>query len=239
MRIARLHVDQALQADTVVAVAGEPAHYLVNVLRLKPGMHCTVFNSGDGEFAATVESTGRQELKLALGESIVCSANPTLKIHLGMGLSRGERMDYAIQKSTELGVSEITPIFSARCEVKLSGDRLGNRLQHWRKIAINACEQCGRTLVPVINSPMPLADWLVSNPAGIVLDPEGDTAIDMLEIKNAVSVLTGPEGGLTDSELQLAVTHGYRKLKIGPRVLRTETAPLVVLSLLQFCYGDF
>jgi len=239
MRITRLHVDQSLSAGSAVTVTGELAHYLANVLRLKPGMHCTVFNSGDGEFAATIAASGKQELKLALGESIACNANPTLKIHLGMGLSRGERMDFAIQKSTELGVSVITPIFSERCEVKLSGDRVGNRVQHWQKIAINACEQCGRTQVPLINPPQALDRWLNANPAGIVLDPEGDTAMAALEIKDSVSVLTGPEGGLTDSELQLAVRHGFRKLKTGPRVLRTETAPLVVLSLLQFCFGDF
>lgn len=238
MRNIRLHVEQLLGAGTTVTADRELAHYALTVLRLRSGASCTVFNSRDGEFAATLESSGRHQLALHLGQSLPCAANPRLLIHLGLGVSRGERMDYAIQKCTELGVTAVTPLLTERCEVRLSTERLENRRQHWQKIAINSCEQCGRTLVPEIHLPVSLDQWLAAQRGGIVLDPMGNVSIGELAAEDTARVLIGPEGGWSDEETARALAAGYRRLRLGPRILRTETAPVAVLSILQGRFGD-
>lgn len=239
MRVPRLHVDQLLAAGTTLQADRELSHYVLGVLRLRSGADCTVFNSRDGEFAARLEAGGRQQLFIHLGEMLPCPGNPALPVHLGLGLSRGERMDYAVQKSTELGVSEITPLFTERCEVKLDGERAEHRRLHWHRIAVSASEQCGRSQVPVVHAPMPLQAWLIAHPAGIVLDGEASLSPRDLTGEQVQQVLIGPEGGLSDSELSLAVHHGYVRLRLGPRTLRAETAPVAVLSVLQLLFGDF
>ncbi|NQV70739.1 MAG: 16S rRNA (uracil(1498)-N(3))-methyltransferase [Pseudohongiella sp.] len=166
-----------------------------------------------------------------------------LKIHLGLGLSRGDRMDFAIQKSTELGVSEITPLYTEHGEVKLKADRLEKKLQHWRKIAINASEQSGRLEIPEIHTPSPLAEWQQGLDAGfsLMLDPSGE---DKLPLNTAalqfeqVNLLIGPEGGFSATEIHSARNQGLVIVALGTRILRTETAPIAALAILQHLYGD-
>ena len=205
---------------------------------MKVGNHFRVFNAGQGEYLAEVIDLDRNQLSARLKEPIENHADPQLRINLGLGLSRGERMDYAIQKSTELGIGSITPLTTDRSEVKLVGKRLDNKLAHWRKIAVNASEQCGRNSIAEINTISGLFDWCDNNQEGVVFDHRGTANIKDLKVGSAINLLVGAEGGLTDDELQHAIGNGYCVVKIGPRILRTETAPVVALSLLQHLYGD-
>ncbi len=219
-------------------VAADTAHYISRVLRMKSGDALNVFNATDGEFKAVLADVRRHDVDINLIEQVPCHANPSLQIHLGLGLSRGERMDYAIQKSTELGVATITPLFTEHSEVKLNETRAQNRLQHWTRIAINACEQCGRTRPPVLHAPVDLSKWLTLNRGGLILDQQGSADIKAIAVNTAVNLLIGPEGGFSDTELRLAQRAEYTAIKLGPRILRTETAPVAAISVLQFLYGD-
>lgn len=238
MRISRVHLPERLVSGELVELAGESAHYLGRVLRLKPGDAVALFNSEDGEFAAQVVAIGRNRLSLRIQDPLPTPGNPRLAIHLGLGLSRGDRMDYAIQKATELGVGQITPLFTAFSEVRLDGERLENKSRHWTRIAISACEQCGRSQVPVIHEPASLADWLASHPGGLLLDPRGSARLGEGPGATPVNLLVGPEGGFSDAELALAQERGFVGLRLGPRILRTETAPVAALAVLQYVWGD-
>ncbi|OFE13356.1 16S rRNA (uracil(1498)-N(3))-methyltransferase [Pseudohongiella acticola] len=240
MRLSRFHTDQALVADTELVLEGDQAHYLGKVLRVKPGQQCLLFNAVNGEFLAEVTSVSKRDVRLLLIESRDCTPDSALPVHLGLGLSRGERMDYAIQKATELGVTDITPLFTDFSEVKLSHERADKRAAHWQKVAISASEQCGRCSVPVIHGPVPLADWVAAVPAGqgFLLDHTG-TAGFTGTAPDAVCLLVGPEGGTSDTEKALAIAAGFTTVRLGPRVLRTETAPVVALTALQLQWGDF
>ncbi len=163
-----------------------------------------------------------------------------LRTHLGQALSRGERMDWAIQKAVELGVSEITPLFTERCEVKLQGERADKRQAHWQQIAVSACEQCGRSSVPVIHPPMALHDWLSALQVDVrlVLHHRTEQDLQSLPAPESAALLIGPEGGLSAGEIAQAEQAGFHAARFGPRVLRTETAPVVALTMLQHLWGD-
>ena len=180
------------------------------------------------------------ELQVELRESLTGLPESSLQIHLGQGLSRGERMDWAIQKATELGVAEITPLFTERCEVRLNDERMQKRLEHWQQIAISACEQCGRSKVPVIHVPQSVKDWQAAVQADLklVLHPVAQPLTEHAA-PSTLAFLIGPEGGLTDAEVAHAAEQGFLPARLGPRVLRTETAPIVALSVAQQLWGDF
>ncbi|MOA28269.1 Ribosomal RNA small subunit methyltransferase E [compost metagenome] len=179
-------------------------------------------------------------MTVQIDEQFAGQVESPLHIHLGQGLSRGERMDWAIQKATELGVNEITPIFSDRCEVRLKDERADKRLLHWRQVAISACEQCGRSRVPVIHPPVLLADWIKQTEAELklVLHPVAEPLVSHAK-PATLAFLIGPEGGLTDAEVEQAKGNGFHAARLGPRVLRTETAPVVALAVAQQLWGDF
>jgi 16S rRNA (uracil1498-N3)-methyltransferase len=183
---------------------------------------------------------GKKRVVVQIDESFAGQVESPLHIHLGQGLSRGERMDWAIQKATELGVTEITPIFSDRCEVRLKDERADKRLMHWRQVAISACEQCGRSRVPVIHPPLLLADWLKQTEAELklVLHPVAEPLVSHAK-PATLAFLIGPEGGLSDAEVEQAQSAGFHAARLGPRVLRTETAPVVALAVAQQLWGDF
>jgi 16S rRNA (uracil1498-N3)-methyltransferase len=229
---------QKLVTGTTVTLDRDSAHYLGRVLRLQPGDAITLFNSEDGEFAAQLIELGKQQALVRIMEPVAVQANPALTIHLGLGLSRGERMDYAVQKSTELGVGTITPLITEHCEVRLSRERQQNRQAHWQRVAISACEQCGRSQVPTVNLPRTLQQWLVDHPGGILLDSRADSRLADLQLEDSINVVTGPEGGFSEQELDDARQRGYQLIRLGPRILRTETAPVAALSLLQYLFGD-
>ena len=242
MRIPRLYVSTALAENKNFSLPSEAVNYLGKVLRLAVGHKITLFNENDGEFISTVVFREKRKLEVEIGAKVAAPEDLALKVHLFLCFSKGERMDYAVQKATELGVSQITPVFSENCDVKLKLDRIENKLRHFRKVAIGACEQSGRVGVPRINCAMNLTDvWRrTSNQVAetIVLDPCGEKVFSDFSNLKRVEILVGPEGGFLSAELSEAKACGASLLSLGPRVLRAETAPIVALSLLQYLHGD-
>jgi 16S rRNA (uracil1498-N3)-methyltransferase len=239
MRISRLYTTVALTAGHRVELTDTAAHYLANVLRLGPGAVLRLFNGDGGEYEAVIEAVGKQRVTVKLGAVTQPATESALTTVLGIGISRGERMDYAIQKSTELGVSAIVPLFTEHCEVKLQGERLDKRQGHWQQVAISACEQSGRVKVPLVQAPIALADWLptVATSLRLVLDHEESGALGGARPESGVTLLIGPEGGLAAAEITQAKTCGFTGIALGNRVLRTETAPVAALSVLQYLWG--
>ena len=163
-----------------------------------------------------------------------------LAVHLGQAISKGDRMDYAIQKAVELGVAAITPLYTEHGDVRLRGEREAKKLAHWQAVAASACEQCGRAVVPTVHFPMTLAEWLTERNEALrlVLHPGTRGVLEQATAPDSVALLIGPEGGLSAKDLETALAVGFMPLSLGPRILRTETAPVVALSLLQYRFGD-
>ncbi len=239
MRLSRFFIDAPLSIGDHELPEAQ-AHYISRVLRMAEGDAVQLFDGSGQEFLGALLEVGKKRVNVRLDQSFAGQPESTLRIHLGQGLSRGERMDWAIQKATELGVTEITPLISERCEVRLKDERADKRLQHWRQIAISACEQCGRSSVPVIHPPLLLSEWLSATEAALklVLHPVAEP-LTSHEAPGTLAFLIGPEGGLSDAEVQQAQSQGYHSARLGPRVLRTETAPVVALAVAQQLWGDF
>lgn len=238
MRLSRFFIDTPLSLG-LQQLPEAPAHYISRVLRLNVGAAVQLFDGSGTEYRGELAEVGKKQVAVTLREQFAGLPESKLRIHLGQGLSRGERMDWAIQKATELGVAEITPIVSERCEVRLNDERADKRLAHWRQVAISACEQCGRSVIPIIHPPMSLPDWLkLEAELKLVLHPVAEP-LSAHSPPDTLAFLIGPEGGLTDSEVELARSTGFQPARLGPRVLRTETAPVVALSLAQQLWGDF
>ena len=240
MRVSRFYLDAPLSQGEQL-LESDLAHYIGRVLRLGPGAQVQIFNGSGQEWPGEVVEISKREVRLALAAPIDGMPESPLQVHLGQTLSRGERMDWAIQKAVELGVTQITPLTSERCEVRLQGERADKRQQHWQQIAVSACEQCGRSYVPQVHAPMALADWLSSMEADLklVLHHRTDQDLRSLPTPASLGLLIGPEGGLSNNEIGLAEAAGFHAARFGPRVLRTETAPVVALSIAQQLWGDF
>lgn len=241
MRVSRLYVETSLQSGASLPLSPEASHYLATVLRLGAGSALTVFNGCDGEFAASIDSASKKQVVVSLGEQLRQPEQARLQMHLAVGLSKGERMDFVMQKATELGVSQITPLFCQFGEVRFKEQkRLDNKLRHWWQIIVNACEQCGRVSVPVLQPPQAFADWLNSDVPGakLLLDTGDAPSITTQAPAGTVTLLSGPEGGFADQEVSAARQAGYQPVSLGPRILRTETAPLAALAILQALHGD-
>jgi 16S rRNA (uracil1498-N3)-methyltransferase len=239
VRLSRLYTPQPLATDAVVDLDESRSHYLSRVLRLTVGARVNVFNGDGREFPAELTAVGKKQVQLQLGQPFTPDTESPLHTVLGLGISRGERMDYAIQKSTELGVSVIVPLFSEHCEVRLDGERQDKRLEHWRGVAISACEQCGRVKPPLIEAPQPLTQWVASNPAELKLlfDHTQATGLPTTPPPQGVALLIGPEGGLAPAEIDKALAAGFTGIALGKRIFRTETAPVAALSVLQYLWG--
>lgn len=239
MRLSRFFVDLPLALGEHQLPEAQ-AHYIGRVLRLAEGDRVQLFNGLGDEYLATLVEVGKKTVSLRVDEVLPGQPNSRLRVHLGQGLSRGERMDWAIQKATELGVDELTPIVSERCEVRLKDERADKRLAHWRQVAISACEQSGRSTVPVIHPPQLLADWLAQCDAELklVLHPVA-APLASHPAPASLAFLIGPEGGLSDAEVEQARQAHFHPACLGPRVLRTETAPVVALAVAQQLWGDF
>jgi len=206
---------------------------------LAAGASVQLFDGSGREYRGELVEVGKKQVTVELNEALPGLAEPGLRIHLGQGLSRGERMDWAIQKATELGAVEITPIITERCEVRLKDERADKRLAHWRQIAVSACEQCGRSVIPTIHPPSPLQEWLaVEAELKLVLHPVAEP-LSAHQRPATLAFLIGPEGGLNNAEVDQARGAGFQPARLGPRVLRTETAPVVALSIAQQLWGDF
>ncbi len=251
MRLSRVYIDAPLKLNALVPLPKETAHYLGNVLRLRVDDELLLFNSQHGEFLARICAATKKSVEVELievrRELDADEEQNRLGLHLILGLSRGDRMDFAVQKSTELGVTEISPVYTEHGEVRLKPERLEKKLLHWRRIAISACEQSGRLTVPSIHSPMPLADLAQGSSANrLMLEPSGSDSIPESIAEpiaepitdRHIDLLIGPEGGFSPAEIDWARDNGFRIVSLGKRILRTETAPIAALAILQHKFGD-
>lgn len=220
---------------------GDLAHYIGRVLRLAPGAPVQLFDGSGQEWPGELLEAGKRSVRVRLDAPQAGLPESPLRVHLGQVMSRGERMDWAIQKAVELGVSEITPLSSERCEVRLQGERADKRQSHWQQIAISACEQCGRSQVPLVHAPQALDSWLdgLQTDLKLVLHHRTEQSLASLDRPASLALLIGPEGGLNAAEIARAEASGFKAARFGPRVLRTETAPVVALSVCQQLWGDF
>ncbi len=243
MRLARNFVDQPLIPGERITLPARVHHHLHQVLRLKSGDPLLLFNGRDGrDYSARLtrmDRKGGEAEILEMGEE---EPTPPLSLTLALGISKGERMDFALQKSVELGVSIIQPLFTERTVVKLDDKRLARRLAHWRGVVISACEQSGRRWLPDLRPPQRLDKWLEKGHQGnlLLLDPGAQQTLPgLVSTENKFILLVGPEGGLSDKERESAYLRGWRGIRLGPRVLRSETAPLAALAAIQVLWGDF
>jgi 16S rRNA (uracil1498-N3)-methyltransferase len=241
VRLTRVYVEQALAAGQSASIGGTAANHIARVLRLREGAALTLFDGRGGEYAASVTGIRKETVQVDVHEHRVIERESALDLTLVQGVSRGERMDWVMQKATELGVRRIVPVLTERTVVRLD-DRQGERkLQHWRAIVAAACEQCGRNRVPEVTSPLGLYETLRTldtEATRVLLSPAGKLRVGDLPRPTRVTLLIGPEGGLADNEEYAAVAAGFRQVQLGPRILRTETAALAALAALQHDFGD-
>ena len=240
MRKPRIFTPQALQADATFDLEPGPSQHLARALRMGEGDALTLFDGRGGEYSAVISAVGKRQVSVRTGAQDPREVESPLAIHLGIAISRGDRMDWVVQKATELGVARISPLFSERTEVKLRGERAGKKISHWQQIATSACEQCGRNRVPAVTSLNSLDNWLSTVEADrkLVLHHRAINADAGIESPASLALLVGPEGGLSDAEIARAEACDFQSLQLGPRVLRTETAPLAAIALLQGRWGD-
>ncbi|MDP2561115.1 16S rRNA (uracil(1498)-N(3))-methyltransferase [Psychrobium sp. 1_MG-2023] len=241
MRTPRIFHPETIGSAQQVTLDADAANHVGRVLRLTVDAPIILFDGNGGEYPAKLIESGKKKVVAQIESFNDIDIESPLKIHLGQGVSRGDKMELTIQKAVELGATEITPLFTERCGVKLSGERLTKKLNQWRKIVIAACEQCGRNTVPTIHQPLGLSEWLAqeSDELKLNLHPRASYSINSLPApEHGIRLVIGPEGGLSDIEIEEASASGFDEVLIGPRVLRTETAGLTVISALQTRFGD-
>lgn len=243
MALTRLFVAETLEPGQPLQLHSEQARYVGRVLRLRAGENVSVFNGQGGEYAATLQSIGKSTAMLLVGEQIEVATESSLKIHLVQGISRGERMDFVVQKATELGVKRITPVLTEYGVVKLDSTRAEKRREHWQGVAASACEQSGRTRPPLVDAPIGLNAWFGARTeqadTDLILQPGATTALASLAAPaTKVCFLIGPEGGFSDKEYEDASVAGFSAVSLGPRVMRTETAALAAIAVAQALWGD-
>ncbi|MCP5419274.1 MAG: 16S rRNA (uracil(1498)-N(3))-methyltransferase [Gammaproteobacteria bacterium] len=243
MRIPRFYVSLPLASGERVILPDHAYNHGVRVLRLKPGMELTLFNGEGGEYRAVLDSLERRQAVVCLGEYSDRDVESPLQLQLAQGISKGMAMDYALQKAVELGAGTLQPLWVERSVVNLQGERMDRRLEHWRGIVIGACEQCGRNILPRLLEPLPLSHWLRDPPTGmnLVLDPTAPRqGLQTLPTPTgAVTLLVGPEGGLAPEEIAQARHAGFIGVRLGPRVLRADTAGVAALAAIQTLWGDY
>jgi 16S rRNA (uracil1498-N3)-methyltransferase len=242
MRLTRVHVDANLQTGQRLTVEGAAGNHISRVLRLRSGDALTLFNGQGGEYGGSIEEIHRDTVVVSVLERRELERESPFQLTLAQGISRGERMDWVVQKATELGVWRIQPLFTERSVVQLDEKQAIRKIQHWRSIAVAACEQSGRNRVPEITQPVGLYEMLEHHTPGgtaLLLSPGASLRIaDIASAAAHATVLIGPEGGLADVEQAAAIKSGFTPVRLGPRVLRTETAAVCALTLLQQKFGD-
>jgi 16S rRNA (uracil1498-N3)-methyltransferase len=240
MRIPRFYCPQLAASSKLLELPAAAHRHAVQVLRMKQGEPLHVFDGLGVEYEAVLDQIAKRSSMVRLGDRIEINNESPLKITLLQGISRGERMDYALQKAVELGVNCIIPVVTERCNVQLSNGRADKRLVHWQGVMVSACEQSGRSLLPEIYSVMTLDEALEGNKikCGLVLDPQASTGFTEVKQCDDVALLIGPEGGLNNAEIQRAQLSGFQPVRFGPRILRTETATVAALAVVQTMWGD-
>lgn len=240
MRIHRVYFPE-LSADTnEVVISDKAAIHLIRVLRVKPGHQLILFDGRGSEYQATVTTIVRKTVMASIQHRKIISRESPLTITLIQGISRGERMDWLLQKATELGVSHIIPIYTKRSVVALDTKRLPSRMLHWQGIIASACEQCGRNTLPVLSQPITLPEVVARQPATncYYLDPESTRRLGMIGKSDNISFIIGPEGGFETEEKELMNKGGITSLAMGPRILRTETAGITAIAAISALWGD-
>ena len=242
MRTTRVHVDLPLSTGRHIHLPEDAANHLVRVLRMQPGDACVLFNGDGRDVPATLRSANKRGVEAELGAPVTVDHESPLRIALVQGIARGEKMDWILQKATELGIASVYPVQSDRSEVKLEGERATKRLAHWRSVVVSACEQSGRAHVPDVAAAQPLEALVrgaLPSTRRFLLDPEADKAIaTMATIDGDCVLAVGPEGGWSPRDRQALHAAGFEGLRLGPRILRTETAGIAAIAALQARFGD-
>jgi 16S rRNA (uracil1498-N3)-methyltransferase len=242
MPLRRIFADQSLRDGAAVTLDGDAANHVLRVLRLRRGDGLVLFDGSGRDFDGEITGLGRDSVTVQVAGGRDVQSESPLEITLLQGVCRGPRMDTVIQKATELGVARIRPVLTRRSVVRLDEDRADRKHEHWQRVAVAAAEQSGRSRIPAVAEPQPFESAV---PAAadlatrLLLDPTGTSLRDLQPPPAQLGLLVGPEGGLTDEERRLAQDFGFLPISLGPRILRTETAPLAALAVLQFLAGDF
>lgn len=241
MRVSRLYVDLRFALNEQVELDDDSGHYVRTVLRLKKDDTVILFNGKGGEYICELGEVSRKTVLVAVKSWVDRSVESPLQVTLGLGISRGDRMDLSVQKAVELGANRITPLITERCVVQFKGEKKPQRLQHWQKIVQHAAEQSGRTVLPELTEITDLQNW-AANQQGlkVFLDPYAEKSLAELQPEDMkVTVLTGPEGGFADQERNIVKAAGFIPVRLGSRILRTETATIAALAAVQMLWGDF
>ena len=240
MRTIRIFQDSPIEVNQELKLDEFGANHVSRVLRMKPGEEIVVFNGLGSEYPSKIKEISKKEVIILPFDKKTPLNESPIKIHLVQALSKGDRMDFTIQKAVELGVTQITPIITSRCAVRLKDDRLEKKIESFKKIVISACEQCGRVFIPKVNPILELNEFfkVPDDNLKLILNPYTQTKIKELPRSQGYTLLIGPEGGLSDEEVKLAQDNNFKSVLLGPRILRTETAPLVAISILQASFGD-
>jgi 16S rRNA (uracil1498-N3)-methyltransferase len=231
--VPRLYCAEPLSTGARLALPAGPARH-VQVLRLQPGDALSLFDGRGGEYDAVIEHMGRSEVRVQVGDHRALECETPLAVHLAVGMPANERMDWLVEKATELGVASIQPLLAERSVLRLAGERAEKKQAHWQAVAVAACEQCGRNRVPLVHAVQPLQAWLAQAPAGFMLSLRAGTRplVEAAAAPSQLTLLSGPEGGLAPAEEDAALARGWQAVHLGPRVLRAETAPLAALAVL-------
>jgi 16S rRNA (uracil1498-N3)-methyltransferase len=242
MRLSRVYTPQQLATDEPVELTGASSHYLSRVLRLSEGDTVILFNGDGKDYTGEISAIERQRVLVKVMAGETPGNESPLKITLVQAICRGERMDFSLQKATELGVFCVQPLITERVEVRLDKNRQAKRLAHWQGVVRSACEQSGRAVVPKVNSPLSFTDWIALEDEcpRLLLDPTASRPLSSYPVEaDSVSILTGPEGGFSPREIQDARTQKIEAVSLGTRILRTETAGPAAITILQVIAGDF
>ncbi|MGQ0618642.1 MAG: 16S rRNA (uracil(1498)-N(3))-methyltransferase [Panacagrimonas sp.] len=238
----RVYLDARLDSGLRLPLPEAAFRHLIQVLRMESGDTLRVFDGRGKEFEARLDSISRREAWLLLADAITPTAESALHLTLAQSLSKGERMDYSLQKAVELGVAAIQPLLTARSVVRLDAERSDRKLDHWQGVIVSACEQCGRATLPTLQPTIRHADWLaqggLSGALRLTLDPQAELGLRDLQPEKQIVLMVGPEGGLSADELAQARAAGFTGIRLGPRVLRTETAGVAALAAIQALWGD-
>ena len=237
----RIFQPYTINQNSLITLDDNAFNHLIRVLRMKTGESITLFDGSNQITPAVIHEVNKKTVIVKTANSVLDNRESPLNIHLGQVISRGDKMEFTIQKSVELGVNTITPLLSERCGVKLDQERLEKKVQQWQKIVISACEQCGRNIIPSINPVMKLETWCanLTDSLKLNLHPKAEQGINQLPNHNKnISLLIGPEGGLSNEEISMTHQYQFTDILLGPRVLRTETAALTAITALQVRLGD-